>query len=207
MISSRWYITHGTYSENDNYFHRWNFGTYCMHLNALQKRCNSKHIYRMCRIIQNMQYLPSTISLPTVLWSPILAEYSAPSSNTDFSIVRVCWAPSSFNWMRLSGLVIFLPFLNHWTFLGLEVTHLKVTLSPSGMVKSLSGVINVTGKAANHILSVNYGWENLLGTLEARHQGARTNKWNWISQQYTGYEWCMMWYAFCIYITRRDICQ
>ena len=113
---------------------------------------NATFITHLPQIFQQQHAnVPSTVSFPTVLWSPILAEYSAPSSNTDFSIVRVCSAPSSFIWMRLSGLVIFLPFLNHWTLSGLEVAHLKVTLSPSGIVKSLRGVIKVTGKAANHI--------------------------------------------------------
>ena len=93
--------------------------------------------------------LPSTVNFPVVLSSPILAVYSAPSSSSDLSITNVCSGPSSRSWMRLLGLVIFLPFLNHWTFSGFEVTHLKVALSPSGMVISYRGVVNVTGTAGN----------------------------------------------------------
>ena len=128
-------------------------------------------LYVLCTL-----FIPSTVNFPTVLWSPILAEYSAPSSNTHLSIVRVWSVPSSSILMRLSVLVIFLPFLNHWTFSGLEVTHLKVTFSSSGIVKSLSGVINVTGKAGNHTWTTTHRWTGTIDMLCTKYwQGFRIN--------------------------------
>ncbi len=108
---------------------------------------------------QNTPFGFSTFSLAVDFSLPNVAVNSAESSTLASLIVNLWMVPSTVNTARLSDFRIFLPLRDQVTgCLGLETSHSKTAVSPSGMVISLSGVRNV--KAASGIQELSHRIRN-----------------------------------------------